>query len=170
MTDCVRCCWQKYEQERDLGSHRLKYCQRFIIGRINGPGIPCISFVSVPCSTCHPFLSLLPDKDSATLRPKKHRPLRSPSEISWRKTKVARPRKKKREIHFGPHRKEWLLIRGIARKRAFFLIPPRRNLIYIHCSAGGEESRVDSLFNIEIPLVPTNRDVRTKGTNCSLVP
>lgn len=121
LTDCVRCCWQKYEQERDLGSHRLKYCQRFIIGRINGPGIPCISFVSVPCSTCHPFLSLLRDKDSATLRPKKHRPLRSPSESSWRKTKVARPRKKKRDS-LGPRRMGWLLIRG----SAFSLIPRAR--------------------------------------------
>ena len=53
----ARCCWQKYEQERGLGSHRLKYCQRFIIGRINGPGIPCIPFVSVPLPTVfRPFL------------------------------------------------------------------------------------------------------------------
>lgn len=36
------------KNERGPGSHRLKYRLRFIIGRINGTGIPCIPFVSVP--------------------------------------------------------------------------------------------------------------------------
>ena len=151
----VRCCWQKYEQERDLGSHRLKYCQRFIIGRINGPGIPCISFVSVPRSTRHPFLSAVTGQGFCNLAPKE-----TPTSSITAQARGKR-RKEERSTRATP-RGVVINSRGRAMSSLAFSLIPRRtssaskfDLYSLLRSrrriARRRESRryVDSLFNIE---------------------